>query len=263
MRPYLAIIRARFKVLTQYRLAAIAGTCTQLFWGYIRVVILMAFYQNVRGAQPLSLEQTITYIWLSQAFLQIIPWNMDPEVQQLVKTGNVAYELLRPIDLYRLWYCKTLAWRFIPTLLRASLIFFIVGLFAGLNGPSSVTALLAFCVSIIFALLLSTSISTLFTISLFWTISSDGLSRLIGPVTALLTGLIVPLPLFPDWAQKIVHLLPFRAVLDIPFHFYMGLFQMTDIFWNLAFQLGWTIVLVFFGQWLLKRASKVLVIQGG
>ena len=32
---YLAILKARFAALFQYRAAALAGMCTQMFWGFI------------------------------------------------------------------------------------------------------------------------------------------------------------------------------------------------------------------------------------
>ena len=37
----------------------------------------------------------------------------------MVRTGAVAYELCRPLDLYALWYARAIAWRTAPVLLRA------------------------------------------------------------------------------------------------------------------------------------------------
>ena len=36
MRPYWAVLSARFRMLLQYRAAALAGLGTQVFWGLIR-----------------------------------------------------------------------------------------------------------------------------------------------------------------------------------------------------------------------------------
>ena len=55
MRPYLAVLSARFRLLLQYRVAALAGFATQLFWGFIRVMIFGAFYRASAAAQPMTL----------------------------------------------------------------------------------------------------------------------------------------------------------------------------------------------------------------
>ena len=88
-----------YRALLQYRAAALAGFGTQLFWGFIRVMIFKAFYLSTTDSQPMELDDVITYVWLGQAFLVFIPWNVDREIQALIRSGAVTYELLRP------WTC--------------------------------------------------------------------------------------------------------------------------------------------------------------
>ena len=73
MRPYWAIFSARCRVLLQYRAAAFAGFATQLFWGLMRVMIFTAFYHSTSEVQPMSLRETIIYIWLGQAMFVLMP----------------------------------------------------------------------------------------------------------------------------------------------------------------------------------------------
>ena len=65
--------------------------------------------------------EVVAYIWLGQAFFVMLPWNIDEEFAQKVRDGSVAYDLLRPVDLYAFWYSHTLAYRIAPTTLRPSL----------------------------------------------------------------------------------------------------------------------------------------------
>ena len=67
MRPYLAILAARFRTLLQYRAAAAGGVFTQSFFGLMRIMILEAFYRSTAQTQPLSMAQMIGYVWLGQA----------------------------------------------------------------------------------------------------------------------------------------------------------------------------------------------------
>ena len=119
VRPYLAIFAARFSMLQQYRAAALAGIVTQFWFGAIMVMALAAFYGSGRGAPSITLAQAVTYIWLGQAFLGLLPWNVDTEIAAMMRSGNVAYERLRPVDTYFYWFARALAWRTAGTLLRS------------------------------------------------------------------------------------------------------------------------------------------------
>ncbi len=41
----------------------------------------------------------------------LLLWRPDPESRSSLRTGNVAYELLRPVDLYGLWFARAIAGR--------------------------------------------------------------------------------------------------------------------------------------------------------
>jgi ABC-2 type transport system permease protein len=265
MRPYLAVIAARFRLLFQYRAAAFAGICTQFFWGIMHVMVFTAFYAQASdpASLPMTLAQVVTYTWLVQAFLVLLPWNIDPDVQLMVRTGNVAYELIRPIDLYTLWFCRALSWRAGPALLRIVPLFLGAYLIGGLQLPPSMPSALWFGVSMLAALVLSTTITTVMMISLFWTISGNGTVRLMAGLVITLSGMQVPIPLFPDWSQPLLNALPFRGLIDTPFRIYLGHIPPENILGPLFHQIGWAVALLFLGRWLLLRVQRRLVVQGG
>lgn len=263
MRAYWAIVSARFRTLLQYRAAAFAGLCTQLFWGLIRVMIFSAFYRSTTATQPMSFSQVVTYIWLGQAFLLLIPMRPDEDVQAAIRTGTVAYELVRPLDLYGLWYCRGLAQRIAPTLLRAVPLLVIVVCLGGLKTPPSLASGLAWAVAMPGAFLLSTAFTTLMTISLLWTISGDGIARFAPMVMYTFSGMLLPLPLFPGWAQPLLNALPFRDLIDVPFRLYAGNIPPEQIGFVLAHQAVWTVGLILLGRGLLARGARRVVVQGG
>lgn len=263
MKAYLAILYARMATLLQYRAAAFAGVATQIFWAMIKTMILTAFYAQASTSQPISLAQAITFIWIGQALLALLPWNIDKELEAQVKNGNVSYELIRPINLYSLWYARAFAIRTVPAIMRCIPVLTIGVLFFGLTAPISWSAFLAFGVSLIFGSFLSAAITALIIISLFWTISGEGIQRLMPHVALLLSGLIVPLPLFPEWLQPFLSFQPLRGVIDIPTRLYTGVIPVQEAFYYLGFQLIWILVLVGVGRWLMGRALRQIVIQGG
>ncbi len=261
--PYLAVFGARFRMMLQYRAAALAGMATQLFFGLIFVQVYEAFYRAGSAEQPMSFPDVRTYIWLGQALLAMLPWNVDRDVRDMVRSGAVGYELLRPIDLYNLWYCRALAWRVAPTLLRSLPLVAVAIPFLGMALPPSPASAAAFALSLVGALALGCAITTLMNISLLWTLSGEGVSQLVPVLVLVFSGMLVPLPLFPAWMQPLLNALPFRGLVDIPYRLYLGHLAPQLAPPLFAQQLAWTVALVLLGRWLLARGTRRLVIQGG
>ena len=271
MTPYLAVIAARFRTLLQYRGAALGGVGTQALFGFVRLMVLEAFYRS--GSQPpsLSFAEAVGYVWLGQVTFTMQPYNLDRDVRDMVKTGTVAYELVRPLDLYAFWYCRAIAWRSAPMLLRSVPMILLAALALPLAGldewalrpPPSLAATLLWLASMAGALAVSAAISTLMSISLLWTISGEGVAIMTASLVSLLSGMIIPLPLFPDWAQPLLQLLPFAALMDLPARIYTGDIPAAQAGFVLLHQACWTLALVALGRWLLGRCARRIVVQGG
>jgi ABC-2 type transport system permease protein len=212
---------------------------------------------------PMSIEEIVTYVWLGQALLMILPWRPDPEVAESIRTGAVAYELLRPLDLYNHWFARAVAFRSAPTLLRSVPLLILAALFFGMRLPAGPLALLSFLGAMAAALLLSASIMTLINVTMMWTLSGQGTWVVISAFTWLFSGMIVPLPLFPDWMQPVLAILPFRGLMDAPFRLYLGHLPAAQAMAVIAHQLAWSAAFVMFGRWLLARGKRRIVVQGG
>lgn len=267
MRPYLSLLRARFLLLLQYRMAALAAISAQFLFGLVRVMVLEGFYASGPAPQPMTYAQTVTYVWLGQALLGMLPWNADPEVQALIRKGDVAYELCRPLGLYEHWFARALAQRAAPTLLRAvpmlPVVLFLVPGPYRMQFPAGPGEAAAWALTTLGALLLAAAITNLMSLSMLWTISGEGMLRLLPAVLLVTSGMIVPLPLLPGWSQAVLRLLPFSSLVDMPFRFYLGHLPLSQLPFYLGIQLAWTALLVAFGRWLLHRGMRRVVVQGG
>lgn len=264
MRPLAAIISARFRLLLQYRAAAFAGLVTQVVFGLIIMMVFQAFYRSKAiGDHPLSIQQVVTYIWLGQALLGMLPWNGDPEIRALVRSGGVAYELLRPVDLYTYWYARAVALRTAPTLLRAVPMVILAVCFFGMRPPPDAASAVGFAIVMVGTLAMSCAITVLVGITLMWTISGEGIVNLAPSVVFLLSGMLVPIPLFPDWAQPVLEFLPFRALVDAPYRVYLGNIPTEELGGVILHQWVWVAILVGIGRTLLRRGLRRMVVQGG
>ncbi len=265
MRAYTAIFTARLKMLLQYRAAAWAGVGTQLFFGAALVAMRQAFYHSSHATPPpLPEAQMVTYSWLVQAFFALSPFtsNPDPEVRTMMRDGTVAYELARPLDLYTLWFTRNAANRVAPTVLRCLPIFVIGMAFLGMQPPPSLAAFLAFLLALLGAVALIAAWCTLITISLLWTISGDGIARIMPGLVAVLSGQILPLAIMPDGLKPLLAFLPFTSMVDAPFSLWVGSRETSELGSILLHQLAWTVVFVLVGRALLTKGLKRLVVQG-
>lgn len=267
MKTYYSVLRLRLFNGLQYRAAALAGTATQFFWGFMYIMIFEAFYSHAVSTPPISLHELITYVWLQQAFLVFIMlWFRDNELFQLITSGNIAYELCRPCDIYSFWYAKLLAQRLSSALLRSYPIL-IVAFFLPepyrMTLPPDITTFLLFLATLILGLFLIVAISMMIYISVFVTMSPVGSLLMFGVIGEFFAGLIIPIPLFPDWLQRIAYLLPFRLTADLPFRVYSGHIPTTEAILSIGVQIIWLLALVGIGKFSMRKALQKVVVQGG
>ncbi|MDF2674510.1 MAG: transporter permease, partial [Clostridiales bacterium] len=165
MRVYYSLFKMRLLKGLQYRVAALAGVSTQFFWGFIYIMIFQAFYGSTSIEQPISLRELIQVTWLQQSFLVFIMlWIRDNELFNLITSGNIAYELCRPTDLYGLWYAKLIAQRLSGAILRCFPIIIIASLLPypyTFSLPQSLPAFILFIITLALGLILIVSISML------------------------------------------------------------------------------------------------------
>ena len=271
LRPYLSVFSGRFQLMLQYRAAAVAGFITQCWFGVIRILIFAAFYAGGAAHAPMSLANAITYTWLGQAFLAFLPWNPDPDVADMVRTGAVAYERLRPVDTYAWWYARALGWslarvapRAVLMVAFASVLLPLVGLGKwGLPPPSSPVAAGFFALSVVGMVLLSAAITLMINTVVVATMTDKGAGALAAAVVNMLSGLVLPLAFFPDWLRPWLRAQPFAGLIDIPFSIYFGGLSGWSAALAIATQFGWVVALVVFARWRLEAAMARLQVQGG
>lgn len=267
MRKYLSFFRIRFIAGLQYRAAAWAGISTQFAWGGMTILMFWAFYQNGENSFPMTFPELSSYIWMQQAFLAMfMAWFFDNEIFESITSGNIAYELCRPCDVYSMWFTKNMAIRLSRMMLRCFPILLVA---AFLPAPFNITLppdwLLGVCflISATLGFLVSISFSMLIYISAFYTISPMGIRILATSVIEFFAGAIIPIPFFPEALQPIMYALPFASMQNTPFLIYTGHISGFEAIQSLALQAVWLTALMIAGRLLMKRALKKVIVQGG
>lgn len=267
MSAYLSLFRIRFLHNLQYRTAALAGLATQYAWGFMHLLALRAFYNTNPAAFPMSFAQTADYVWLLQAFLALyIMWDYDPDIIESVRGGHIAYDLVRPVDLYARWFSTTIARRVARAALRCAPIL-IVAYFLPeplrLHPPHSVLSLALFALSTVLSVCVVTSLTMLVYIANFRLLTIMGLRVMVAAAMDLLGGFTIPLPFYPQALQDVLNLLPFAAMHNLPLRLYSGHIAGADAVTGIALQAFWLLVLVQLGRWWMDRQLKRVIVQGG
>ena len=241
MKKYLSFFRLRFIHGLQYRTAAVSGMVTQFVWGSMEILLFRAFYQADASSFPMTFQALSSYVWLQQAFLALyMAWFWEMELFDSITTGNVVYELCRPIRLYDMWYVRSLAVRLSKAVLRCMPILAAALLLPkpyGLTLPSDAGTWFFTILSMILALLVITALNMVVYLSVFYTISSQGIRLIVSSL--------------------------FASVQNVPFRIFRSDLAGREMYVSLWLQAFWLLTLLAAGRAMERRALQHVVIQGG
>lgn len=259
MKQYISLFKVQFFAGLQYRGAAIAGIVTQFAWGFLSIALFTVF--NTNNMEP---EHLSTFFWLRQSCIALIAvWAADNSIFTIIENGGVAYESVRPTDLYSLWFVRNIAYRtsrfllrFLPIVLIA---FFLPAPF-NMILPVSFSGFIYFLISMVLVVLLLVSINMIVYIAAIKMKSSMGIRVFTMSLFELLDGSNIPYPFFPIWAQTILKYTFFYGLQTTPFFIYLGLINPISA---ILIQLGWLIVIVSIGKAWMKKSLYKLEVFGG
>lgn len=88
LKKYISFFRLRCVTGLQYRAAALAGISTQFAWGFLIIFAYHAFYRSNPTAFPMTLQATVNYTWIQQAFLAMFAsWVLDGDILEEITSG--------------------------------------------------------------------------------------------------------------------------------------------------------------------------------
>nr|WP_239579552.1 ABC-2 family transporter protein [Microlunatus panaciterrae] len=245
-------------------MAIAAGIFTNTIFGFIRAGVLFAAIAaaggSINGYDP---QQASTYVWLGQALLAPVAMYGWTEVSDRVRTGQIAIDLARPVDLQLSYWARDLGraafalpTRGLPPLLLGALII-------GIALPPSWTAYPLGLVSLVLGISISFLCRYGMNLISFWTLDIQGYLNAYVLVLGLLSGFYVPVHIFPDWLRQAAYASPFPSMFQAPIDVLSGRASGVEAFPVLGVQLLWLVLLVVLTRLMLWRAAKRLVVQGG
>lgn len=261
-----ALVWSGFRRYATYRQATIAGTFTNIVFGFLRCYVLLAVAAGATGGRPggYGREQLVTFVWVGQGLLSVIGiWGWT-ELADRIRTGDVASDLLRPVppvtaylatDLGRA--AHSMLTRFVPPVVVGSLVFTPAV-------PHRWQTVPLFLVSVLLAVIGCFGCRFLVNATAYWLHDARGPLMLWSLGSGVLSGLYFPLRLLPGWATATLWLAtPFPGLLQTPIDVLVERDPPGRQLALVLLQAVWATVLLLLAAAVQRRAERKLVVQGG
>lgn len=263
MQVFWHIVRLAFRQQLTYRVAILAGMVTNLFFGLLRVALLMALYQGRGEVNSLDVSEAITFIALSQSLIAFLEVFGSFGLMDTVYTGSIGSDLIKPLNLFTLWLGRDFGRSLVNLIGRGALFALGFMLFYPLKLPPRLESWLALPSALILGWLTSFAWRFLVNLVAFWSPDGRAIGRGLFALSQFFSGFIIPLRILPDWFSRLAHYTPFPAMLNTPIEIYLGVIGGQEIIIALLYQVLWFGLLVLAGQGIYRLGIKRLVVQGG
>jgi ABC-2 type transport system permease protein len=259
---YAWIAAYAFRRYSTYRVAALSATFTNTVFGFLRAFVLIAVWRARPALGGYDVTDAVTFSFLTQGLIEPVRvFGGSLDLTERIRTGDVAVDLHRPVDLQGWWLADDLGRAAFAVLSRGTLPLVAGGLAFSLRWPPSPGRWAAFAVAVLLAVLVSFGLRYLVSLAVFWLHDDRGIQAISLVTTMFFSGMIVPLVVFPGPLAAVARTLPWAALVQMPADVFLG--TRTDLSAVYAFQAGWAVALLVAGRLLTMAARRRLVIHGG
>lgn len=187
-----------------------------------------------------------------------------------IQNGQIAMSLIKPIS-YRLRFIFSTLGSLIasdlivgfPLLIISTIVLKVNGYMTIGTPAHFIMILVFFLVAQVLAKWLYDVIDYIFGLISFYTMASFGLFQIKDTVINFLSGTLIPIAFFPEWAGKIVNYLPFVGMAQNPTMIYLGRTNVNEALIAILMQVLWIAALEIFAHFFYQKAIKIVIIQGG
>ncbi len=264
----IAVAWSYVKVSLALRIGFFMSLAITLLTTWILVGLWAAIRQNSAEAQAtFTAAELATYIAVAQvvslARMSHANRQLFYKAMRHVQTGEIAMDLVRPIDNQVLRYSQWLGAFAVDALMVALPVWLIFRLTGVIGDPHSAMQTLLFAVSVALGWLVTASLHYLIVALTLVITQSPGVNLLRVVLQEVLGGAFIPLALMPGWLATTAVIFPFHAMVSSPTLIYIGHLQGVDALAALGIQVAWGVGLVAAGRLLWLRLVRRVLIQGG
>lgn len=257
---YAAVARLGFRRQFAYLPAALWGMITNLFFGALRIAVLLALFGQKPQVAGYTAQDAVTYVALTQVFITAFSLFGWFDFMRTVHQGQVAGDLLRPFHLLGYWAAQDAGRAAGQFVVRGLPMLLLFPLWWDLLAPAQplLTAL-----SVLLAWGCGFAFRFLVNCAAFWSADAVGIGRFAWALWGLGCGFLMPLAFFPEWLRTALGFTPFPAMLNTTVELWLNLKHGPAAWEALGLQLVWMAVLFALAGVALSRGLRRLEVAGG
>ncbi len=234
-----------------------------LFYAFVVLIFIQLWRQIYRQGVPLAgyrLEQMIWYLIVTE-MMTLSRSNVFEELNQEIKSGNIAYLLTKPFD-YLLYQAANglglVGWKWgINALMGLALGLIFVGPLPGFQAAVLPWVLLAMAAALTLNFLAMACLG----LSAFWLEENSAFYWIYQKLIFIL-GMLLPIELLPVWAQRIAVWLPFPYISYGPAKLAVD-FSPERLVAILEAQAGYILVLAALAWFIFRKGVARINVNGG
>jgi ABC-2 type transport system permease protein len=261
-----ALMGSGFRRYATYRQATVAGTFTNIVFGFIRCYVLLAVAAGTVGATAggYDARQLATFVWVGQGLLNVVGiWGWT-DLSDRIRTGDIVADLVRPVSPVSAYLAADLGRGGHALLTRVAPPVIVGALFFPLTTPSRWQTVPLFAVSVVLAVVGSFGCRYVVNATAYWLDDARGPLAFWTLGSGVLAGLYFPLRLLPDvLAVALWVATPFPSILQTPLDVLVERDPSALQAGLVALQAAWAGVLLSVCALVQRRAERRLVVQGG
>ena len=260
MRLWWEVARRSFRRHSTYRAAVFAGVLTNTVFGCVRAYVLLAVFAQRPEIGGYDATDAVTFTFITQGLIMATGGFQPLELGERIRTGDIALDLHRPVDLQAWWLISDLGRSAYHVLVRGAVPVVVGAVLFDLRWPA-VTSIPAFIVALALGITVSFAIRYLSSLACFWIIDERGVTFTTAIVGWLLSGLFLPLTLFPESIRDVALVQPWAMVMQTPIDIWLGKTNAASgTFFSAS---SGSVVLLVAGGLVTRLAVRKVVVQGG
>lgn len=263
---YVPFVRVAFFNMLAYRLRYVTGIFTYVVFVSIHYFIWQAIFSGkpentlING---FSLSDMITYITIGWISRSMYFSDIDYDIDQLVRNGQISNYLIRPVNFQLVLFSQALGESVFRIFFFTTPICLVLFCLFPIKGPEGIENFLYFSLATFMSFIILMSLNFIVGLVAFYTKSIQGLIRAKYYIVQLCSGLLLPFTFFPDSIRWLLESLPFKVITYVPLQLYLGKIPANDIPRLFLNQALWCVAMVTLGALFWHRAMSKLTLQGG
>jgi len=264
MKNYLEYSRLGFVNILAFRLRYYTGIVTYLINVTVYYFIWKALYATDPDfARGFTFEEMVTYVAVGWVIRSVYFNNIDHNMAADVLEGKIALSMLKPVSIQTMYLGRALGEAAFRLVLLTAPAAIVISLIFPVQGPASLGHFSLFLLSLVGSVFLTGAMNFVIGSVAVRMKSILGLLRAKFFVQELLSGLLVPMTMFPATAQTVLAYLPFQYIAYTPLQIYLGKLEGMEIAEAIAIQALWASVIMVCGAKFWTFMARKITIHGG